>query len=134
MKQNKDIVLSYYENLWNKQDKSYMDKLLSDDIVFRASLGVETKGKKEFEEYFDMLIKAIPNLYHGVETILEENDQVAARAVYNGTHSGKLLDFEPTNKRIRYNGASFFKIENGKIKDIWVLGDLNTLYKQLSLK
>jgi steroid delta-isomerase-like uncharacterized protein len=131
MKQNIEIVQSYYENLWNKQDKTFIDKLLNDDIVFRASLGIETKGKKEFENYFDMITKAIPNLYHGVETLVAQDNQVAARAVYNGTHSGKLIEFEATNNRIRYNGATFFQIENGKIKDIWVLGDLNTLYKQL---
>ena len=131
MKQNKQIIQSYYEDLWNKQDKTYIDRLLSDEIVFRGSLGIETVGKKAFEDYFDMITSAIPNLYHGIETLVEENGQLAARAVYNGTHSGKLMEFEPTNNRIRYNGASFFKVENGKIKEIWVLGDLNTLYKQL---
>jgi len=131
MKEQKEIIESYYENLWNKQNKSYIDKLLSDDIIFRGSLGIETVGKEEFEKYFDLITSAIPNLYHGVETIVVQNNSVAARAVYNGTHSGKLLDFEPSNNRIRYNGASFFQLENGKIKEIWVLGDLNTLYKQL---
>lgn len=131
MKQNKELINSYYENLWNNKDKSYIDKLLSEDIVFRGSLGIQTVGKKAFEEYFDMITGAISNLYHGVETMVAENNQVAARAVYNGKHTGRLMDFEPTNNRIRYNGASFFQIENGKIKEIWVLGDLNTLYKQL---
>lgn len=131
MKKNKDIILSYYENLWNKQDKSYIDKLLDENIVFRGSLDIQTKGKKEFENYFDMIIKAIPNLYHGVEVMLAEDDNVSARAVYNGTHKGLLMGFEGTNNRIRYHGASFFKIQNGKIVDIWVLGDLNSLFKQL---
>lgn len=131
MEKNKKIVESYYENLWNKKDKTYIDKLFHDDLVFRASLGIDTVGKKEFENYFDMITSAIPNLYHGIETIIEEGEQVAVRAVYNGTHSGKLLDFEATGKRIRYNGASFFQIEKGKIKSVWVLGDLNSLHKQL---
>ncbi len=131
MKTNKQIVESYYENLWNKKDKSYINKLLDDNIVFRGSLNVATKGKVEFEEYFDMITTAIPNLYHGIEMLVCQNNTVAARAVYNGTHKGKLFDFEATNNRIRYNGASFFTIENGKIVDIWVLGDLNSLYKQL---
>lgn len=131
MEINKQIVESYYENLWNKQDKSFIDKLLDDNIIFRGSLDIQTSGKKEFENYFDMITSAIPNLYHGIESIVAQDDQVAARAVYNGTHKGKLFDFEATNNRIKYNGASFFKIKNGKIIDIWVLGDLNSLYKQL---
>jgi predicted ester cyclase len=56
---------------------------------------------------------------------------VAARALYNGTHQGKLMEFEATNNRIRYHGASFFQMKEDKIFDIWVLGDLNTLYEQL---
>ncbi len=132
MNKNKEIVKSYYENLWNKKDKSYIDKLFHDDILFRGTLDVETHGKKEFEEYFDMILHALPNLYHGVELMIAENNLVSARAIYNGTHLGKLFDIEATNKRIRYNGASFFRIEDDKIKEIWVLGDLNSLYKQLS--
>ena len=132
MSKNKEIVKSYYENLWNKKDKSYIDKLFDDKITFRGSLNIETHGKKEFEDYFDMILSAIPNLYHGVELLIAENNLVSARAIYNGTHMGKLFDFEATNNRIRYYGASFFRIENDKIKEIWVLGDLNSLYKQLS--
>ena len=128
------LVENYYENLWNNQDKKFIDILLDENLVFRGSLGTEVVGKKGFEEYFDMIIKAIPNLYHAIETIVVENNHVAVRAVYNGTHKGKLLDFEPTNNRIKYNGASFFTIENNKIKEIWVLGDLNALTKQLTSK
>ena len=131
MKTKKQIVESYYENLWNKQDKTYIDKLFDDNIVFRGSLGIETRGKEGFTEYFDMITTAIPNLYHGIEVLIVEDNQVAVRAVYNGTHKGKLFEFEATNNRIKYNGASFFKIENEKIVEIWVLGDLNVLYKQL---
>ncbi|MBD3824746.1 MAG: ester cyclase, partial [Epsilonproteobacteria bacterium] len=67
---NKELVISYYENLWNKQDKSYIDKILSDDIAFHGSLNLSTNGKKEFSEYMDMITTAIPNLYHGIETIV----------------------------------------------------------------
>ncbi|MBD3793332.1 MAG: ester cyclase [Campylobacterales bacterium] len=131
MSQHKKIVQSYYQNLWNNQDKSYIDKLLHDDILFKGSLGVETKGKKEFESYFDMITTAVPNLYHAVELLVEEGDYVVARAWYSGTQRGKLLGFEATNNKIRYNGASFFTIVDNKIKTIWVLGDLYDLSKQL---
>lgn len=131
MKATKELVLLYYENLWNKKDKSYIDKVFNDGVIFRGSLGTQTKGKKEFEEYFDTTTNAISNLYHSIESVLVDGEQVAVRVVYNGTHTGNLLGFEPTNKRVQYHGASFFKIENGKINEVWVLGDLATLYKQL---
>jgi steroid delta-isomerase-like uncharacterized protein len=131
MKKNLQLVESYYNDLWNRKDISFIDQLFDDNIIFRASLGVETRGKEEFLQYFEMITTAIPNLYHSIEAIVADENQVAARALYNGTHQGKLMEFEATNNRIRYHGTSFFQIKESKIFDIWVLGDLNTLYEQL---
>jgi predicted ester cyclase len=129
---NKELVKAYYEKLWNDQDKSYIDKILDDDISFHGSLNISTHGKKEFESYMDMILGGIPNLYHGIEVMVAEGNNVVVRALYNGIHAGKLFDYEATNNRIRYDGASFFTIKDGKIKTIWVLGDLKSLYSQLT--
>ncbi len=130
-KSYKTLVKEYYEELWNKHNKEYIDKLFHDDIEFHGSLNIDTKGKKEFEEYMDKVISGIPNLYHGIEIMVEENNTIAVKAVYNGTHKGELFGFEATNNRVKYNGASFFKFNEDKIVSIWVLGDLATLHKQL---
>jgi len=129
---NKNLVKQYYEELWNKKNKDYIDILFDENIEFHGSLNIDTKAKKEFENYMDNVFNGIPNLYHGIEIMIEENDNIAVRAVYNGTHMGKLFDFEPTNNRIKYNGASFFKFKDNKIISIWVLGDLVTLHEQVT--
>ncbi|RXJ69672.1 hypothetical protein CRV08_02920 [Halarcobacter ebronensis] len=131
---NKELVKRYYDEIWNKQNREAIDELLDDDITFRGTLNIETQGKKEFEEYMTNILTAIPNLYHGIEMMVEENGIIAVRAVYNGTHKGKLFNYEPTNNRIKYNGASFFRFKDGKISNIWVLGDLISLYEQLEQK
>lgn len=128
----KEIVKKYYDELWNKKNKDYIDILFDDNIRFHGSLNIETIGKKAFEEYMNYVLTGIPNLYHGIEIIVEENDTIAVKAIYNGTHTGKLFDYEATNNRIKYNGASFFRFKENKIVSIWVLGDLTTLHKQLS--
>ncbi len=128
----KKLVRQYYEELWNKKSKAMIEELFTDDIEFHGSLNIDTKGKKEFENYMDAILKGIPNLHHGIEILLEENATIAVRAIYNGTHSGKLFDYEASNNRIKYNGASFFKFRDEKISNIWVLGDLATLHKQIA--
>ncbi len=133
-KSHKELVRLYYEELWNAKNKEYIDYLFTDDIEFHGSLNIDTSGKKMFENYMNTILNAIPNLHHSIETIICDEDNIAVKAIYNGTHTGKLFDFEPTNNRIKYYGASFFKFENEKIKSIWVLGDLTNLNKQLSKK
>ena len=93
---------------------------------------MRVEGRNAFCDYVKMLFCAFPNLYHVIEDVVVEGDKIAVRLVYTGTHSGKLFGFEPTGNRNRYSGASFFKIENEKIVDAWVLGDLNALYGQLT--
>ncbi|WP_419771432.1 MAG: ester cyclase [Candidatus Marinarcus sp.] len=131
IKSNRDLVKVYYEELWNKNNKEYIDILFDDNITFHGSLDINAVGKKEFEEYMDNILTGIPNLFHGIELMICEGDYIAVRAIYNGTHKGKIFNFEPTGNRIKYNGASFFKFKDGKIIDVWVLGDLNSLNKQL---
>lgn len=128
---NKDLVKLYYEELWNKKNKDYINILFDDNISFYGSLGISANGKKEFEEYMDMIQSAIPALFHSIIDIVVDEENIAVRALYTGKHTGKLLSYEATNNKISYNGATFFKFNAGKIKSIWVLGDLNTLNKQL---
>jgi predicted ester cyclase len=129
---NKELVKLYYNELWNKHNKDYIDILFDDEITFHGSLDISVVGKKEFEKYMDTMHIAIPNLFHSIITMVCEDENIAVKALYNGRHTGKLFDYEPTNNKIVYNGASFFKFRDGKIVDIWVLGDLKNLTKQLS--
>jgi steroid delta-isomerase-like uncharacterized protein len=127
---HKELVRAYYD-MWNDHDFSKADKLLDVDIRFRGSLDIVANGIEGFKEYAKIIIGAFPNLYHAVEISVHENNLAAVYVTYTGTHQGPLFNYEPTGKRISYSGASFFHFRNGKITNINVLGDLNSLYKQL---
>ena len=127
---NKSLLKSYYE-MWNDKDFSKAEKLLDPDIRFRGSLNIVANGIEGFKEYVSMITDAFPNLYHAVEMEVHENNLAAVYVTYTGTHEGQLFDYRPTGKRICYSGASFFQFRNGKIASINVLGDLNSLNKQL---
>lgn len=128
---NKQLISEYY-SMWNSRDFSKAEKLLDPDVRFRGSLDIVANGIDGFKEYAAMLLEAFPNLYHAVEIVIVEGNLGSAYVTYSGTHAGKLLKFEPTLKRISYTGASFFHFKNGKIASINVLGDLNSLYKQIA--
>jgi steroid delta-isomerase-like uncharacterized protein len=127
---NKDLVSKYYE-MWNNQDFDNAEMILDNDIRFRGSLDITANGLKGFKDYAQMITTAFPNLYHAVEMTVFENNMAAAYVTYTGKHEGKILDYEPTGNRFRYSGAAFFHFKNEKILSINVLGDLNSLYKQI---
>lgn len=129
--ENKQLVREYYD-MWNSQDFEKAEKLLDEDIRFRGSLDIVANGIEGFKGYANIIITAFPNLYHAVEMEVHENNLAAVYVTYSGTHEGELLGYKPTGNRISYSGASFFHFKNGKIVSINVLGDLNSLHKQLS--
>ncbi len=128
---NKELINAYYK-MWNEKDFDKADEICDEDIRFRGSLDITANGIEGFKEYAQMLIDAFPNLYHAVEMSVFENNMAAVYVTYTGTHEGKLFDYEPTGRRICYAGASFFQFKGSKIMSINVLGDLNSLHKQLS--
>src|SRR6218665_918879 len=106
---NKELVKLYYTELWNKQNKDYIDILFDDNITFHGSLDISVVGKEKFKEYMETMLIGIPNLFHSILTMVCEGDNIAVRALYNGRHTGKLFDYEASNNKIVYSGASFFK-------------------------
>lgn len=128
---NKELISAYYQ-MWNEKDFEKANSICDEDIRFRGSLDITANGIEGFKEYAYMLANAFPNLYHAVEMSVYENNSVATYVTYTGTHEGQLFDYAPTGKRICYSGASFIQIKNGKIASINILGDLNSLHKQLS--
>nr|WP_321266475.1 ester cyclase [uncultured Sulfurimonas sp.] len=128
---NRDLISAYYE-MWNDKNFDKADLICDKDIRFRGSLNITANGLDGFKEYGHMIALAFPNLYHAVEMSVYENNSVATYVTYTGTHEGEVFDYPPTGKRICYSGAAFFNIRNEKIVSINVLGDLNSLHKQLS--
>ena len=48
-------------------------------------------------------------------------------------HSGKFMGVEPTGKRIEIRYMDFWKVENGKITDNWVMVDFPHVLAQLGV-
>ncbi len=128
---NKELIRAYYD-MWNEQNFEKAEKLLDKDIRFRGSLDITANGIEGFLDYAKMIITAFPNLYHATEMTVVEGNMAAVYVTYTGTHEGPVFNYKPSGNRICYSGASFFQFKNGKITNINVLGDLNSLHKQLS--
>jgi len=63
--------------------------------------------------------------------ILSEGDKSFAKLKYSGNQKGKVLGIEPTNKKVEYFGSAIFSFKKEKIIDVWVLGYIYGLVKQI---
>jgi len=125
------LIRRYYEQLWNSWNFALAGELLTEDIVFRGSLGVGVEGLAAFLDYMRLVKAAFPDFRNTVEETVVEHDRVFAHLTYRGTHRGELLGISPTGRAISYAGAALFTIRDEKIERGWVLGDALSLLRQL---
>lgn len=128
---NKNLIEKWYLEMWNEWKTYIFPEILVPEITFRGSLGQVKKGYNGLNEYMEYIKFAFPDFHNEVELIITDNNKSFAKLKYSGTHKGKIFGFKPTNKKIEYYGTAVFTFENEKIKDVWVLGDIYGLIKQL---
>ena len=128
---NKAIVERYYEVLWNQWNLAVAKEIIAPNIRFRGSLGIDVDGREAFGAYVNLIRGAFPDFHNQIKELAGDENRVAARLVYTGTHRGEIFGIPPSGRQIEYDGAAFFRMEAGLIVDGWVLGDTFHLRQQI---
>jgi steroid delta-isomerase-like uncharacterized protein len=126
------LVGDFYEAVWNGCDEARAREILSHDVSFRGSLGEERTGAEGFIAYMRQVHAALADYRCTVEDLIASQSRATARVRFEGIHRGELLGFAATGRRITWTGAAFFTAREDRLADIWVLGDLESLRRQLA--
>jgi steroid delta-isomerase-like uncharacterized protein len=127
----KVAVRRFYDELWNRHDLTRLGEILNKDLSFRGSLGPELRGHAAFAAYADGIHAALADYRCEIVDLIEEGAKVVARMRFGGVHRGPLLGFAATHRRVEWAGSAHFTFQDGRIADLWVLGDLRALTEQL---
>jgi predicted ester cyclase len=127
-----ELVERFYRQVWNTADEAEARKILKPDFRFRASLGPELRGPCGFIAYLRSVHAALDHFTCTIEELIATADRAAARMSFRGTHRGILFGIAATGRDIRWSGAAFFKTGGGMIAELWVLGDIEAVRRQLT--
>ena len=131
MSTQKRLVRLFYDEMWNRADKTRIPEIFHPDFTFRGSLGPVLVGHEQFANYVDDVVKALPDFVCDIVEMTEEGRRVAVRLLFHGHHHGVLLGFTPTGARVEWHGSAHFAFEGTLVRDLWVLGDVHGLMQQL---
>ena len=126
-----ELVERFYNLVWNKADETEARRILARDFRFRGSLGPELHGPDGFIAYMRSVHAALGGFTCQIEEVIAAGDQAAARMSFYGRHRGRFFGIEPSGREIRWSGAAFFKTRGGTIIELWVLGDIEEVRRQL---
>jgi len=66
-----------------------------------------------------------------LDEVVAENDIVAVRYRWEGTHSGTFLGIPATGRRAAVRGMDFYRFKNGRIAEHWDNMDELSMLTQL---
>ena len=79
------------------------------------------------------MVGAFPDLRVEIEDVLASGDNVVARWVVSGTHTGEGLGFPPTGRTARVVGMTWVRFLDGKMIEGWDYWDRAQLYEALGV-
>lgn len=126
-----NLVRAFYEELWNRKNISLIPHVLDKQLILRGSLGDKHEGHSGFKNYLAFIHSRLHEYHCEILETTCESDKAFARMKFSGIHVGELVGYSATNMPIYWEAAARFKFNVGRIKDVWVLGDIYGLQKRL---
>lgn len=118
VEQNVAIARRWYDELWNPQNPAVIDELLSPGHIHHWAIGPDTEGVAAFTERVKAIWAALPAQYT-VEQVVASGDLVVLRWVGQGVHVGDFGGIAATGNPVTMTGINIFRIECGKIAEVW---------------
>lgn len=131
---NKDLVRRFTATI-NAADWDALDTLLTEDFHrhSQATPGVQVISRADFKKLQESFLATMPDQHITIEMLVAEGDKVVAYATYAGTMTGPMGEFQPTGRRAESRFLSIFRMEDGRIAELWVEWDNLAILSQLGL-
>jgi predicted ester cyclase len=127
----KEVVRKFYKDMWDHADVSLIPEIFLADFTFRGSLGPALAGHDQFAAYVRWVTDSLEHYTSDILGLVEEGDMVAGKLRFHGTHRKPLFGYPPTGRHVWWYGAPVFTFSNGKVRDLWVLGDIHGLIARI---
>ncbi|UTF55190.1 ester cyclase [Natronosalvus rutilus] len=137
--ENKEIVRRYYEEAFNESRTDLLEELVSENVVNHDPVSDETltpeeaRGFEGFVRHVEAAHEAFPDATVTIEDVIAEDDMVAVRFTFTGTHEGPFAGFNPTGERLEGSNMVFMRLEDGKITERWEESDSLDALEQLGI-
>ncbi len=131
---NKAVAHRMIDEVFNHGNMSLADELLSPDYIEHDELppGVPA-GREGLKETILMMRAGFPDFAATIEDIVAEDDKIAQRITWTGTHTGDFMGIQATGKSVSIQVLDIFRMVDGRIVEHWGLMDSMSLMQQLGI-
>jgi steroid delta-isomerase-like uncharacterized protein len=123
MQDNAGIVRQFIEETLNKGNIEAAGQFFWQDVVEQVPFSGQGPGLAGVKDIIGIMRRAFPDLHWSVDEQIVEDDKVATRFEWNGTHRAKFLGIPATGRKVKVWGIVIDRLEAGRIKYARILMD-----------
>jgi len=123
----KAVVAGYVDSILNADRWDTYDQFFASKVDFNG----KPAGKAELQRRVASFRAAYPDFRATIDEQIAEGDLVVTRLTCTGTHLGNDIGVPATGRKVTFTGVAIDRIENGKVVEMWFLGDVWSRMQQI---
>jgi steroid delta-isomerase-like uncharacterized protein len=129
------LIRRWFDEVWNQGRTETIDELFPDHAVMWGVGRPEqsSRGAAEFKVFHQTMHGACPDVKIELDHVIEQGDTAFTRWTVTATHTGEGLGIPATNRKVKIQGMSACRVQNGKIVEGWNLWDQIGMARQLGV-
>ena len=130
---NKAVVRRLIEEVYNEGNLDVVDELAAPDVFNHPAVPEHRHGVDGFKHVMEWVRTFSSDTHYDIDDIISEADKVAVRMTQSGSHTGTVRGIPPTGKSFSVDYVHWFRVEDGKVAELWAVRDDLTRLEQLGL-
>jgi aspartyl-tRNA synthetase len=116
-----------YLSQCNEHRFADLGEFIADDVQVNG----QVQGLRCYVDGLQAVVRAFPDYHWDLRHLLIDGSWLAAHFIDTGTHRGEFLNAAATGRRVSTQEFALYRIDEGKIVEIWVSADNLSLLHQL---
>jgi predicted ester cyclase len=116
-----------YVDCLNRQDWVSLGDFVDPDVHYNG----ERVGLSGYREMLEADFRAIPDLRFVIDLLVADQEQVAARLLFDCTPVGELFGLPVNGRRVSFSENVFYGFSEGRVCTVWSVIDKAAISSQL---
>jgi predicted ester cyclase len=134
MAANMAITGRFTEQFKNRHIVDSVDELFSPRASLHLPLGEQAVGPDGQKDIGRAIFFAFPDVHVTIDNVMADGNFVAERHTARGTHNGEFMGIPATGKKIHWTENHLYRLEDGRIHEVWSEWSYQNLMDQLTKK
>ena len=128
---NKSVVTRFVAEFKNNANHDIVDELFTDGFVHHFKDPRLPPGREAMKLLGQSIAAGFPDVKATTDDLLADGDKIIERTTAVATHTGEFNGIPPTGNQVVWTEIHIYRLEDGKIAEMWSEIDLLALLTQL---